>query len=263
MTDDDVRMGPGRVNGKGMCGEGAVRRQDRHRVAARPDGEHAPGRCVRAEILRQPGLSHSEDSTVRAVQPNNRAWHCRARQTNADHRMGVLIFRCAVDQYSGVGAFAHDQQVHVPVVIPVGRCQAGNVAGGSIPGETRSGAGVGERVVAQVQVQSGGRIVKADDEVEHAVAVEVCRRCRAGVAWQRRQFAGGVENIGVGEVVVVNNNKGNLELEQKESLADVEEIVTYRDNEEVKVSYEHLFPDAIAAAKKNGTYDDSKIMENN
>jgi len=67
----------------------------------------------------------------------------------------------------------------------------------------------------------------------------------------------------VGEVVVVNNNKGNLELEQKESLADVEEIVTYRDNEEVKVSYEHLFPDAIAAAKKNGTYDDSKIMENN
>ena len=67
----------------------------------------------------------------------------------------------------------------------------------------------------------------------------------------------------VGEVVVVNNNEGNLELEQKESLADVEEIVTYRDNEEVKVSYEHLFPDAIAAAKKNGTYDDSKIMENN
>jgi len=67
----------------------------------------------------------------------------------------------------------------------------------------------------------------------------------------------------VGEVVVVNNNKGNLELEQKESLADVEEIVTYRDNEEVKVSYEHLFPDAIAKAKENGTYDDSKIMENN
>ena len=66
----------------------------------------------------------------------------------------------------------------------------------------------------------------------------------------------------VGEVVIVNNNEGNLELAQKESLADVEEIVTYRDNEEVKVSYEHLFPDAIAAAKKNGTYDDSKIMSN-
>ncbi len=66
----------------------------------------------------------------------------------------------------------------------------------------------------------------------------------------------------VGEVVIVNNNEGNLELEQKESLADVEEIVTYRDNEEVKVSYEHLFPEAIAAAKKNGTYDDSKIMSN-
>ena len=66
----------------------------------------------------------------------------------------------------------------------------------------------------------------------------------------------------VGEVVIVNNNAGNLELKQKESLADVEEIVTYRDNEEVKVSYEHLFPDAIAAAKKNGTYDDTKIMSN-
>ena len=66
----------------------------------------------------------------------------------------------------------------------------------------------------------------------------------------------------VGEVVIVNNNEGNLELEQKESLADVEEIVTYRDNDEVKVSYEHLFPDAIAKAKKNGTYDDSKIMSN-
>ena len=66
----------------------------------------------------------------------------------------------------------------------------------------------------------------------------------------------------VGEVVIVNNNGGNLELEQKESLADVEEIVTYRDNEEVKVSYEHLFPDAIAAAKKNGTYDDTRIMSN-
>ena len=66
----------------------------------------------------------------------------------------------------------------------------------------------------------------------------------------------------VGEVVIVNNNEGNLELEQKESLADVEEIVTYRDNEEEKVSYEYLFPDAIAAAKKNGTYDDSKIMSN-
>ena len=66
----------------------------------------------------------------------------------------------------------------------------------------------------------------------------------------------------VGEVVIVNNNEGNLELEQKESLADVEEIVTYRDNEEEKVSYEHLFPDAIAKAKKNGTYDDSKIMSN-
>ena len=66
----------------------------------------------------------------------------------------------------------------------------------------------------------------------------------------------------VGEVVIVNNNEGNLELEQKESLADVEEIVTYRDNEEVKVSYEHLFPDAIAAAKKNGTYDDTIIMSN-
>jgi hypothetical protein len=66
----------------------------------------------------------------------------------------------------------------------------------------------------------------------------------------------------VGEVVIVNNNAGNLELEQKESLADVEEIVTYRDNEEVKVSYEHLFPDAIAAAKKNGTYDDTRIMSN-
>ena len=66
----------------------------------------------------------------------------------------------------------------------------------------------------------------------------------------------------VGEVVIVNNNEGNLELEQKESLADVEEIVTYRDNKEVKVSYEHLFPDAIAAAKKNGTYDDTIIMSN-
>ena len=66
----------------------------------------------------------------------------------------------------------------------------------------------------------------------------------------------------VGEVVIVNNNAGNLELEQKESLADVEEIVTYRDNEEVKVSYEHLFPDAIATAKKNGTYDDTRIMSN-
>ena len=66
----------------------------------------------------------------------------------------------------------------------------------------------------------------------------------------------------VGEVVIVNNNAGNLELEQKESLADVEEIVTYRDNEEVKVSYEHLFPNAIAEAKKNGTYDDTKIMSN-
>ena len=66
----------------------------------------------------------------------------------------------------------------------------------------------------------------------------------------------------VGEVIIVNNNEGNLELEQKESLADVEEIVTYRDNEEVKVSYEHLFPDAIAAAKKNGTYDDTIIMSN-
>ena len=66
----------------------------------------------------------------------------------------------------------------------------------------------------------------------------------------------------VGEVVIVNNNEGNLELEQKESLADVEEIVTYRDNEEVKVSYEHLFPDAIAAAKKNGTYDETRIMSN-
>ena len=66
----------------------------------------------------------------------------------------------------------------------------------------------------------------------------------------------------VGEVVIVNNNEGNLELEQKESLADVEEIVTYRDNKEVKVSYEHLFPDAIAAAKKNGTYDDTRIMSN-
>ena len=66
----------------------------------------------------------------------------------------------------------------------------------------------------------------------------------------------------VGEVVVVNNNEGNLELEEIESLADVEEIVTYRDNKEVKVSYEHLFPDAIAAAKENGTYDDSRIMSN-
>ena len=66
----------------------------------------------------------------------------------------------------------------------------------------------------------------------------------------------------VGEVVIVNNNEGNLELEQKESLADVEEIVTYRDNDEVKVSYEHLFPDAIAKAKKNGTYDDTRIMSN-
>ena len=66
----------------------------------------------------------------------------------------------------------------------------------------------------------------------------------------------------VGEVVIVNNNEGNLELEQKESLADVEEIVTYRDNEEEKVSYEHLFPDAIAKAKKNGTYDDTRIMSN-
>ena len=66
----------------------------------------------------------------------------------------------------------------------------------------------------------------------------------------------------VGEVVIVNNNEGNLELEQKESLADVEEIVTYRDNEEEKVSYEYLFPDAIAKAKKNGTYDDTIIMSN-
>ena len=66
----------------------------------------------------------------------------------------------------------------------------------------------------------------------------------------------------VGEAVIVNNNEGNLELEQKESLADVEEIVTYRDNEEVKVYYEHLFPDAIAKAKKNGTYDDTRIMSN-
>ena len=66
----------------------------------------------------------------------------------------------------------------------------------------------------------------------------------------------------VGEVVIVNNNEGNLELEQKESLEDVEEIVTYSDNEEVKVSYEHLFPKAIAAAKKNGTYDDTRIMSN-
>ena len=66
----------------------------------------------------------------------------------------------------------------------------------------------------------------------------------------------------VGEVVIVNNNEGNLELEQKESLADVEEIVTYRDNEEEKVSYEYLFPDAIAKAKKNGTYDDTRIMSN-
>ena len=67
----------------------------------------------------------------------------------------------------------------------------------------------------------------------------------------------------VGQAVYVDNENGNLELKETESPADIEKIVTYRANEEVKVSYEHLFPDAIAKAKENGTYDDSKIMENN
>ena len=67
----------------------------------------------------------------------------------------------------------------------------------------------------------------------------------------------------VGQAVYVDNENGNLELKETESPADIEKIVTYRDNEEVKVSYEHLFPNAIAKAKENGTYDDSKIMENN
>ncbi len=66
----------------------------------------------------------------------------------------------------------------------------------------------------------------------------------------------------IGEQVFVENSNGELKLEEAESLAGLSKIVTYRDNEEVKVSYEHLFPDAIAAAKDNGTYDDSKIMSN-
>ena len=66
----------------------------------------------------------------------------------------------------------------------------------------------------------------------------------------------------IGEQVFVENNNGELQLEEAESPAGLSKIVTYRDNEEVKVSYEHLFPNAIAEAKKNGTYDDSKIMSN-
>ena len=66
----------------------------------------------------------------------------------------------------------------------------------------------------------------------------------------------------IGEQVFVENNNGELQLEEAESPAGLSKIVTYRDNEEVKVSYEHLFPNAIAAAKENGTYDDSKIMSN-
>ena len=66
----------------------------------------------------------------------------------------------------------------------------------------------------------------------------------------------------IGEQVFVENSNGELKLEETESPAGLSKIVTYRDNEEVKVSYEHLFPDAIAAAKDNGTYDDSKIMSN-
>jgi len=68
----------------------------------------------------------------------------------------------------------------------------------------------------------------------------------------------------IGQAVYVDNEDGNLELKETESRADIEKIVTYRDNEEVKVSYEHLFPDAIAKAKENGTYDNMKgVMENN
>jgi len=66
----------------------------------------------------------------------------------------------------------------------------------------------------------------------------------------------------IGEQVFVENSNGELKLEETESPAGLSKIVTYRDNEEVKVSYEHLFPNAIAAAKENGTYDDSKIMSN-
>ncbi len=66
----------------------------------------------------------------------------------------------------------------------------------------------------------------------------------------------------IGEEVFVENTNGELKLEESESPAGLSKIVTYRDNEEVKVSYEHLFPNAIAAAKENGTYDDSKIMSN-
>ena len=66
----------------------------------------------------------------------------------------------------------------------------------------------------------------------------------------------------IGEQVFVENSNGELKLEEAESPAGLSKIVTYRDNEEVKVSYEHLFPNAIAAAKENGTYDDSKIMSN-
>ena len=66
----------------------------------------------------------------------------------------------------------------------------------------------------------------------------------------------------IGEQVFVENSNGELQLEETESPAGLSKIVTYRDNEEVKVSYEHLFPNAIAAAKENGTYDDSKIMSN-
>ena len=66
----------------------------------------------------------------------------------------------------------------------------------------------------------------------------------------------------IGEQVFVDNTNGELKLEEVESPAGLSKIVTYRDNEEVKVSYEHLFPNAIAEAKKNGTYDDSKIMSN-
>jgi hypothetical protein len=66
----------------------------------------------------------------------------------------------------------------------------------------------------------------------------------------------------IGEQVFVENSNGELKLEEAESPAGLSKIVTYRDNEKVKVSYEHLFPNAIAAAKENGTYDDSKIMSN-
>ena len=53
----------------------------------------------------------------------------------------------------------------------------------------------------------------------------------------------------IGEEVFVENTNGELKLEESESPAGLSKIVTYRDNEEVKVSYEHLFPNAISAAK--------------